>query len=151
MTDSQYGNGKKLAESLKEIFSPHEVKIADVKEVNPTAIAEDIPDVLILGGAVRAFMGDKKSFKWLKELNELLERSGNKIKFGTGFLTHAMPTKRIQGYAKKHLAKLEKASMIDKIYTELLTARVESAKGPISLEHMDNAKRYAQDFMKWLG
>ena len=150
MTDSQHGNGKKLAETLKEVFSTHEVKIADVKEVAPNAIAEEIPDVLILGGAVRAFMGDKKSFKWLKELNELLESSRKKIKFGTGFLTHAMPTKRIQGYAKKHLARLEKASMIEKTYTKMLTARVEKMEGPIFPEEMENAKGYAQDFLKWL-
>ena len=151
MTNSKFGNGKKLAELLKADFSAEdEVTIADVKEVSPEIIAKDVPDVLILGGAIRVFKNDGKSKKWLKQLDGLLKKSGIKIKYGTGFLTHAMPTDKVQGMAKKYLAKIATSSMIDKTYGELLTARVEGQQGPIFPEEMEKAKNYNQDFIKWM-
>jgi len=102
MTDTWYGNGKLLAEALKEELSNEiDVNIDDVKDVSPKEIAEDIPDVIILGGAIRMFRGGPKSKRWLKKLNKILEKSGNKLQYGTGFLTHAMPTDKIQGYWAK--------------------------------------------------
>ncbi|MFW9895516.1 MAG: hypothetical protein ACFFD7_06910, partial [Candidatus Thorarchaeota archaeon] len=92
MTHSRFGNGKILAEALKEEFSTNvDVKIADVKDVSPKEIVEDVPDVLILGGAIRVFRADPKSKRWVKKLNKLLTKSKEKIHYGTGFLTHALP------------------------------------------------------------
>ncbi len=151
MTDTKFGNGKLLAEALKKEFSNESnVKIADVKEVSPKKIAEDAPDVIILGGAVRMFRGDPKSKKWLAELNKLLEKSGTKIPYGTGFLTHALPTDKVQGFARKYLTKIDKASMVEKIYPELLTARVKDQKGPIFPEEMEKAKVYIKEFIEWM-
>ncbi|MBY8986148.1 MAG: hypothetical protein KGD65_13815 [Candidatus Lokiarchaeota archaeon] len=151
MTDTKFGNGKLLAEALKEEFSGEdEVKIADVKDVSPKDISEYGPDVLILGGAIRAFRGAPKSKKWLTKLNKILEKSGEKIQYGTGFITHALPTDKAQGYAQGHLEKIENASMIEKTYSELLTARVEAIKGPIFPEEMEKAKAYIKEFIKWL-
>ena len=80
MTHTKFGNGRKLAELLKEEFSTdNDVAIADVKEVSPETVAEDVPDVFILGGAVRMFMSDTKSKKWLKKLDGLLKKSDKKI------------------------------------------------------------------------
>jgi len=150
MTHTKFGNGRKLAELLKEEFSTNsDITIADVKEVSPEIIAENVPDVFILGGAVRMFMSDTKSKKWLKKLDGLLKKSDKKIKYGTGFLTHAMPTSKVQRYAKKYLGKIEDSSMIEKTYNELLTARVEGQKGPIFPEEMEKAKIYVQDFINW--
>ena len=76
MTDTKYGNGKLLAEALKQEFSnEYEVKIADVKDLSPQEISEDVPDVIILGGAIRIFRADPKSKKWLNKLNKILEKS----------------------------------------------------------------------------
>ncbi|MFX1237874.1 MAG: hypothetical protein ACFFAS_13505 [Promethearchaeota archaeon] len=151
MTDTQFGNGKKLAESLKEILSNgNDVSIADVKDVPPENIAENVPDVIIMGGAIRAFKGAPKSKKWLKELNDLLKKSGNKIKHATGFLTHGLPTSKVQGFAKRYLDKIKSASMIENTYLDLLTARVETQKGPIFPEEMEKAKIYAQNLIEWL-
>ena len=48
MTDTKFGNGKLLAETLKEEFSPEmNVNIADVKEVSPEKIAEDVPRLAV--------------------------------------------------------------------------------------------------------
>ncbi|MHA2123362.1 MAG: hypothetical protein ACW990_19360 [Promethearchaeota archaeon] len=151
MTDTKYGNGKLLAEALKKEFSnENDVNIDDVKDVSPERIAEDVPDVIILGGAVRMFRGAPKSKKWLTELNKILEKSGTKIQYGTGFLTHALPTDKVQGFARKYLDKIEKASMVEKTYSDLLTARVEDQKGPIFPEEMEKAIRYITEFIEWM-
>jgi len=85
MTDTKFGNGKLLAEALKKEFSTEDiVNIADVKDVSPKEIAEDVPDAIILGGAIRAFRSDVKSKKWLSELNKILAKSGNQIEYGAG-------------------------------------------------------------------
>ncbi|MHA1915845.1 MAG: hypothetical protein ACW98F_07395 [Candidatus Hodarchaeales archaeon] len=150
MTDTKFGNGKLLAEALKKEFSnENDVNIDDVKDVSPERIAEDVPDVIILGGAVRMFRGAPKSKKWLTELNKILEKSGTKIQYGTGFLTHALPTDKVQGFARKYLAKIDKATMVDKTYSELLTARVKDEKGPILPEEMEKALGYIKEFIEW--
>ena len=151
MTDTKFGNGKLLAEALKQEFSNEiEVSIADVKDVSPEKIAEDVPNVIILGGAIRVFRGGPKSKKWLTELNKTLEKSGKKIQYGTGFLTHAMPTDKVQGFAKKYLNKIENASMIEGTYSELLTARVKDQKGPILPQEMEKARGYIKEFIDWI-
>ncbi len=151
MTDTKFGNGKMLAEALKKEFSNEDdVNIADVKDVSPKRIAEDTPNVIILGGAVRIFRGGPKSKKWLTELNKTLEKSGKKIQFGTGFLTHAMPTDKVQGYAKKYLNKIDEESRIERTYSKLLTARVKSEKGPIFPEEMEKARGYIKEFINWI-
>ena len=151
MTDTRYGNGNLLAEALKKEFSNEfEVNIADVKDVSPEKIAEDAPNMIILGGAIRMFRGAPKSKKWLKQLNKILEKSGQKIQCGTGFLTHSMPTNRVQGYAKRYRNKIENASMVETTYSEMLTARVEGSKGPIYTEEMEKARVYIKQFINWI-
>jgi len=151
MTDTRFGNGKLLAEALKKEFSnENDVNIADVKDISPKRIAKDVPNVIILGGAIRMFRGAPKSKKWLTELNKILQKSGKKIQYGTGFLTHALPTDKVQGFAKKYLNKIEKASMIESTYSELLTARVKDQKGPIFPEEMEKARVYIKEFIDWI-
>ena len=150
MTDTKFGNGKLLAETLKkEISDNYTVNIDDVKEVPPKKVAEDVPDMIILGGAIRAFRGGTKSKKWFAELDKLLKKTDKKILYGTGFLTHALPTDKVQGFARKYLAILEESSIINKTYSELLTARVEAQQGPIFPEEMEKAKGYIKSFIDW--
>jgi menaquinone-dependent protoporphyrinogen IX oxidase len=151
MTNTKFGNGKLLAEALKQEFSNDiDINIADVKEISPEKIVNDVPNTIIVGAAIRAFRVDSKSKKWLAELNKLLEKSGKKIQYGTGFLTHAMPTEKAQGYAKKYLDKIETMSMIENIYSELLTAQVKEIKGPIFPEEMEKARGYIKEFINWM-
>jgi menaquinone-dependent protoporphyrinogen IX oxidase len=151
MTDTKFGNGKLLAEALKKEFSAGDsVNIADVKDVSPKEVAEDVPDAIILGGAIRMFRGDTKSKKWLSELNKILTKSDKKIKYGTGFLTHSMPTDKAQGIVSKYLGKIAETSIVEKTYSELLTARVEGQKGPIFPEEMEKAKSYIKEFIEWM-
>ncbi len=151
MTNSKFGNGKLLAEALKQEFSSEvDVNIADVKDVSPDKIADNLPNVIILGDAIRAFRVDPKSKKWIKKLNTILEESGTKIQYGTGFLTHALPTGKTQGYAKKYLNKIETMSMIESTYSEILTVRVKDIKGPIFPEQMEKARGYIKEFINWI-
>ena len=96
------------------------------------------------------FRSSPKSKKWLAELDKIFKKTGKKIQYGTGFLTHALPTDKVQGFAKKYLDKIDKASTIEKTYSELLTARVEKQQGPIFPEEMEKARVYIKEFIEWL-
>ncbi|MEJ2277177.1 MAG: hypothetical protein P8Y70_05415 [Candidatus Lokiarchaeota archaeon] len=151
MYDTRFGNGKKLAESLKNQFpSDHEVEIGDVKEIAPELIANEHPDALILGGAIRMFRGAPKSKKWLKKLDKTLKNDNHKIKYAGAFLTHGLPTDKMQGFGRRYLRKLEKSSMIEKVYPELLTTRVKTQQGPIYEEEMEKSDNFIKDFMNWM-
>ncbi len=148
--DTRFGNGKFLAEFLKNEFpEKSEVKIGHVKEVSPVLIANDSPDILVLGGAIRMFRGDPASKKWLKKLNKILMEKGVTIRFGTGFLTHALPTDKIQGFGKRFLKRIKNASKIENTYPKLLTVRVKSQEGPIYNEELKKAREFAEEFLKW--
>jgi flavodoxin len=149
--DTQFGNGKKLAEAFKEHFpTEYEVKTGDVKDVSPSSVAQDKPDVLILGGAIRMFRGAPKSKKWVKNLNSELKNLDYKVKYAGAYLTHGLATDKIQGHGKRFLKKLQKASMIENTHSELLTAQVEEQEGPIKKEEIQKAQKYMQDFINWL-
>ncbi|TFF87335.1 MAG: hypothetical protein EU548_10460 [Promethearchaeota archaeon] len=149
--DTQFGNGKKLAESLQNYFpADFEVKTGDVKDISPKSVADDKPEVLILGGAIRMFRGAPKSKKWVKQLDKNLKESNHKIHYATGFVTHGLPTEKVQGFAKRFLKKIEKSPMIEKTYEELLTAQVETQEGPIKPEEMEKAKEYTKNFISWI-
>jgi menaquinone-dependent protoporphyrinogen IX oxidase len=148
--DTKFGNGKQLAEFLGSEFPQEdEVKIGDIKEISPAMVAEDTPDVFILGGAIRMFRGAPKSKKWLKKLNKSLRKIDHRVKYGTAFLTHGLPTDKMQGWGKRYFKKLNKVSMIENVYSSLLTARVKEVEGPIIPEEMQKAKEYIHDFIQW--
>lgn len=151
MYDTQFGNGKMLAQALgKEFPSDFEIKSGDVKDINPQNVAKENIDVLVLGGAIRMFRGATKSKKWLRELNKILRRSGNTIKYATEFLTHGLPTDKVQGFVKRYHKKLKKASNIKNVYPEVLTARVEEQEGPILDTEIEKAHDYIHNFIKWI-
>lgn len=149
--DTKFGNGKTLAELLKKEFSDDwEIKLGDVKEISPSTVASDAPDALILGGAIRMFMGAPASKKWLKHLNKELKNANKEIQYGTLFLTHALSTSKIQGYGKRFSKKLKKSNRILKPYSQILTARVKEMEGPIEENQLEKAKEYIQEFIKWI-
>lgn len=149
--DTKFGNGKTLAELLKKEFSVEwEIKLGDVKEILPITVASDAPDALILGGAIRMFMGAPSSKKWLKQLNKELNNANKEIHYGSLFLTHALPTSRVQGYSKRFSKKLKKSNRILKAYPQILTARVKEMEGPIDENEFEKARKYIHEFNKWI-
>ncbi|MHA1475269.1 MAG: flavodoxin domain-containing protein [Promethearchaeota archaeon] len=149
--DTKFGNGKTLAELLKKEFSDEwEIKLGDVKEISPSTVASDAPDALILGGAIRMFMGAPASKKWLKQLNKELYLVNKEIQYGTVFLTHGLSTNKVQGYNKRFWKKLKKSNRILKIYPQTLTARVKEMEGPFVENELEKAKEYVHKFTKWI-
>ena len=149
--DTKFGNGKILAELLKKEFSEEwDVKLGDVKEISPSTIASDAPDVLILGGAIRMFMGAPASKKWLRQLNKELDLVNKEIQYGAMFLTHGLSTSKIQGYRKRFWNKLKKSKKIVKPYPQMLTARVKEMEGPFVESELEKAIEYIREFIKWI-
>ena len=134
----------------KEFSDDWEIKLGDVKEISPSTVASDEPDVLILGGAIRMFMGAPASKKWLKQLNKELYVVNKEIQNGTLFLTHGLSTSKIQGYRKRFWKKLKKSNRILKIYPHTLTARVKEMEGPFVENELEKAKEYVHNFTKWI-
>lgn len=150
MHDTQFGNGEKLAEFLgKEFSETDDITIGHVRKTDVKEIVDDLPDVFILGGAIRMFRGAPASKKFLKKLDSELEANNRKIHYATAFLTHGLPTDKVQGFGKRFLKKLQNASAIEKTYPELLTAQVEGQEGPIKDPEWGKAKKYIKDFIAW--
>lgn len=149
--DTQFGNGKKLAEVLKEEAPKDwEIKIGDLKEIPPENVVSSHPDGIIVGGAIRAFQGAPKSKKWIKQLDVALQQKNLTIKAGTTFLTHGLPTNKIQGYLNRFLKKIDKATAIERTYHSGLTARVKGQEGPIFPEELEKSKQFLQNFVIWM-
>ena len=129
--DTQFGNGKKLAEIMRDVFATtHDVSVGDIKKISSKEVAADSPDVIILGAAIRAFMGGPKSKKWMKSLNSELEKNNQTISYGGAFLTHALPTKSIQGYHARLLKKVRNVKNIKKVFEPCFTAQYSGQEGP---------------------
>ena len=149
--DTKFGNGKTLAELLKNEFSEEwEIKLGDVKDISPNTVINDAPDVLILGGAIRMFQGAPESKKWLKQLNKELDLANKDIQYGMLFLTHMLSASKIQGYSKRFWKKLKKSKRIVKSYPQILTARVKEMEGPFVESELEKAKEYIHEFNKWI-
>ncbi len=151
MHDTKYGNGKLLAEAIGETFSDiHDIKIGDIKIMTPREVVADSPDALIMGAAIRAFLGGPLSKKWLKGLDQELERTQKSISFGGSFLTHILPTKKVQGYKKRMLNKIKKVKNISEVYDECLMGRVVGMEGPFEDDVIGMTEEYAKKFEKWM-
>ncbi|WP_371803677.1 hypothetical protein [Candidatus Lokiarchaeum ossiferum] len=151
MHDTNFGNGKLLAETMGAVCSEnHEVRIGDIKKVSVEEIIKDIPDVLILGAAIRMFQGGPLSKKWLKNLDNELEKSNKSIKYGAGFITHGLPTNKIQGWVKRYMNKLKKAQNVREIYFPCFTGQVEGQEGPFKDGVLEQAKKFVEEFQNWM-
>jgi hypothetical protein len=148
--DTKYGNGKNLAELMGQEFpAEYEVKIGDIKLINPQVVADDSPDVLLLGGAIRMFMGAPKSKKWMKDLGGACEKKIHKISYGATFLTHVLPAEKIHGYGKRMLNKVKNSLIIEKSYSKCLFAQVSAIEGPFKSGEVDKAKEFVKDLVDW--
>lgn len=149
--DTKFGNGKNLAETLAQQFpSDSEIKIGDVKETNPAEISTFNPDVLVLGGAIRMFFSSGVSKKWIKEFNSEMKKKNHQSSVGAAFLTHGLPTNKVQGYGKRFLKKVSQASQISKTYPECLLARVSGQEGPFADGEVEKGQKYIQKLLEWM-
>ncbi|MHA1746254.1 MAG: hypothetical protein ACTSWW_09655, partial [Promethearchaeota archaeon] len=150
MHDTQHGNGKILAELLaKEFPSDYDVSVGDVKTTPATTVAQETPELLILGGAIRKFQGPKQTIKWLKTLSEELTKLNATIPYGAGTLTHMMPPDATHGYRKRFLKNVAQYPAITSWHGEFLSAQVKGIKGPLLEGEFEKAKQFIKDIMAW--
>ena len=137
--NSTYGNGKSIAEAMGEIFREKmEVEIRHVKKVTPRQVAEDKPDLIIIGTPVRMFSTSIVSKMWIRELKKQLREVDYVIPLGVVYLTHVMPKKPVEFWGKRFHKILDGGIAIAEVYPDWLSGQVKDTEGPLIDGTIDN-------------
>ena len=149
--DSEKGNGRKMAERLAAELEARgaAVTVGHRSELTPAHTAENPPDLLIVGAAVRKFFLSPPIKKWISTLGGELEKRDVNIPFAAVFLTHVMPDKMVEGRAARLQGNLSRVSRIGEVRTEWLSGQVSDIPGPFIDENMENAVAFAADLSEW--
>jgi menaquinone-dependent protoporphyrinogen IX oxidase len=149
--DSQKGNGQQLAEKLASEFETRGVRtvVGHRKEIAPEQVAEDAPDLLIVGAAVRKFMTSPPVKKWISQLVKELKSRNTGISRAAVFLTHAMPDKAVEGRVKRLQRSLSQADPIRDVYGEWLSGQVKAIPGPFVEGTLEKAAAFAARLYDW--
>jgi menaquinone-dependent protoporphyrinogen IX oxidase len=150
--DSQKGNGKKMAATLASEFESQgaKVEVGHRTEIAPEQVAENPPDLLIVGAAVRKFVTSPPVKQWISRLAKKLEARNAKISHAAVFLTHAMPDKMVEGRVMRLQRSLSRAGSIGDVYSEWLSGRVKSIEGPFVEGTLEKAASFAADLYEWV-
>lgn len=149
--DTKFGNGKNLAEQIAKTYSENDVvKIGHVNQTDPQVVLDDKPDVLILGGAVRMFRGAPASKKFLKKLGKIAQNTNQTIPAGIVFLTHGLPTDKIQGFARRYWIKMSRSPAVVRTYPQWITAKVIGQEGPFDEGEVERAIKQIKTFQAWI-
>jgi flavodoxin len=129
--DTRLGNGELIAETMQKALREHsaEVQIGHVKDIDPKKVANDKPDVIVVGAAIRMFFSSPSSKKWIRNLKKELNNINFKVPFGAVFLTHAMPTKGADIWGKRYQRVMVGSEFI-KVHPEWLSGRCRGQEGP---------------------
>ena len=150
MHDTQHGNGKNLAELLaKELPSEYEVSIGDVKTTPAITVAQETPQLLILGGAIRKFQGPGDGTFAQQPRPPQFTKTNATIPYGAGTLTHMMPPDATKGYRKRFLKNVSKSPAITSWYGECLSAQVKGIKGPLLDSEFEKGRQFIKDIVAW--
>jgi menaquinone-dependent protoporphyrinogen IX oxidase len=151
--DSQKGNGKKMAAILASEFESRGAKVAvgHRTEIPPEQVAENPPDLLIVGAAVRKFVTSPPVKQWISRLAKKLEARNAKISHAAVFLTHAMPDEMVAGRVGRLQRSLSRPGSIGEVYSKWLSGRVTSVAGPFTDGTLENAASFAADLFEWAG
>jgi menaquinone-dependent protoporphyrinogen IX oxidase len=149
--DSQRGNGKEMAEKLaSEIEScGAQVVLGHRTELTPEHVATNPPDLLIVGGAVRAFVTSPPTKQWITRLVAELRRHNAKISHAAVFLTHMMPDAMVEGRVKRLQRSLSRAAGIGEVYSEWLSGQVKNMPGPFVDGALEKAVTFAANLFEW--
>ncbi|NHK30592.1 MAG: hypothetical protein FK730_04530 [Asgard group archaeon] len=147
--NSKHGNGKKVAETIgKDFEKKMDVNISHVKDVTPKQLVDDLPDILVVGTQVMAFMTNSKSKGFIRGLKGQLKKANKTIKYGISFLTHAMPTNGVSFQGKRFNKILGKT--VTNVYPEWLSGRVASAEGPLMDGVIEEIQNKCKDILTWI-
>jgi len=130
--DSIYGNGKSLAEAMGAVFQEKiEMEIGHIRQISPRKVAQEKPDLIVVGTAIRGFSTSFASKKWIRSLKRELRKVNHVIPLGIVFVTHSMKKETAQFWGKRFHKLLERGIAIAEVYPEWLSGRVIDIKGPL--------------------
>jgi flavodoxin len=149
--DSQRGNGRKVAEKMGEVLESlgATVLIGHQSETTPESVAEQSPDLLIVGAAIRRFMTGPASKRWAGRLAAALKANGRQIACGAFFITHLMTRKAAEPRAAKFGAKFSAFGIVGQLSPEWFSGQVKEMSGPLVDGTLENADRFARELFAW--
>ena len=149
--NSNYGNGEKLAQTLGEALKKgNDITVEHIKNLSPEDVAKDVPDAIIVGSYIKAFMISMKSKTWLSSVRSSLKKANKTIKYGAAFLTHALPPDKAMSWRNRLVKKLQKGNVISNVYPECLSGQVGDVKGPFKDGVLDDITAKAAEIVEWM-
>lgn len=121
-----------------------------IKNTAPEMVANDSPDVLIVGTAVRIFMISPVSKKWLRKLKGQLNKNKKSIKYGISFVTHVLDFDKIKNKGNRFNESLKKGNVIANVYPEWIDGQVKTAEGPFKEGVIERIEKECKEISKWI-
>jgi menaquinone-dependent protoporphyrinogen IX oxidase len=150
--DSKFGNGKSLAETMGQVFQEKmDVEIAHVKSIFPHRVAEEKPELIVVGTAIRAFSSSLASKMWIRRLKKELRKVNHIIPLGVVFITHVMKKETVQFWGKRFLNILDRGIAIGEVYPEWLSGKVIAPEGPLAEGIIEEIKHHSRQILANIG
>ena len=149
--DSIKGNGKKLAEKLETEFKVlgADVRVGHRSEIPPETVTSNLPDLLIVGTAVRKFLLSPPTKRWISGLERELDSKNVQIPYVAVFLTHAMPDAMVRGRVERLQKRLSGVGQIGEVKSEWLSGQVQNIPGPFVDGVLEKAIQFADELFEW--
>ena len=149
--DSEKGNGKTLAEKLASELEAQgsQVKVGHRTEISPEDVASDVPDLLIVGAAVRKFVTSPPVKRWITRLIKVLNSQDKSISHVAVFLTHVMPDDLVRGRVSRLQRSLTGVTVPNGVYTDWLSGQVKNIPGPFVDGVLEKAVTFAAELHTW--
>lgn len=148
--DSKFGNGKIIAESISNSFPNAEVIIGHNRKISPKSVAQNPPNLLIVGTAVRMFRISRGSKNWLKKLEKTMKKTRQRIEFGAGFVTHMREVNKISLKIEGFYQLLANTTVINEVYPKWFLGQVIDQQGPLKAGVLDKIKEESLELSNWI-
>ena len=150
--DSHAGNGLSLAERMQEVFTRAGAvtKLGHTQELRPEEAIQHDFDLIVVGAAVRKFTLSATSKAWLGGYAKLLKENNKTVAFGAIFVTHGLPRRVVDGYAKRLRKRMERSKRIVNVYPTWLSGRVTDIKGPFEDGTLERIEAEARQLVQWM-
>lgn len=148
--DSAYGNGERLARALQKVFEDegHHATVSHVKDLPPESAAEEPPEMLVLGAAIRKFRVSPATKKWLRRFAKAFGAGSRKPDFAALFVTHGLPLSWADRWGRRLLKKLQRSGAAERYHRDWLSGRVTSPEGPLEEGTEDHFREHARALLE---
>jgi menaquinone-dependent protoporphyrinogen IX oxidase len=147
--DSHFGNGQVLAETIGAVLQKEiDVEVGHIKKVSPRRVAQDKPDLIIVGTAIRIFSTSMRSKTWIRRLKNELRKVKHIIPLGVVFVTHAMKKQNVDFMGKRFHKILDRGIAIGEVYPGWLSGRVKETQGPLVEGTVEDFEHIAQGILQ---